>query len=76
MWHDFNKALDDLNAAGFDLSAFKVTGNDMDDFHGQRWVRSNVLRSRVDAVLTYFTIQTGEAPKPRLGFDPPKSNPG
>jgi hypothetical protein len=77
LWQDFNKAIDDLKAAGYELSRFAITGSDMDEgFGGHRHVRFDVLRSRVDALLVYFTVETGQAPRPRVGFEaPPTSTP-
>jgi hypothetical protein len=50
----FNRALDDLHAAGFDLSAFKLDGGEepVTDLSG--W-----LRARLDAVLDYMDLFAG-----------------
>jgi hypothetical protein len=72
MWQDFNKAIEDVKAAGYDLSAFAISGNDMDEgYSGHRHLLASVLRSRVDALLVYFSIETGDARRPRVGFEAP-----
>ena len=71
MWRDFNRAIADLRQAGFDLSAFEITGNDLVPNYGVSQVRPDVLRSRVDALLMYFSIETGQSGRPRIGFEPP-----
>jgi hypothetical protein len=71
LWRDLNKAIDDLAVAGFDLSAFAITADDLEQNYGTREVRPDVLRARVDALLIYFSIQTGETGRPRIGFEAP-----
>jgi hypothetical protein len=51
---DFNRALDDLGAAGFDLAAFKL-----DDGEEQVADRNGWLRARLDAVLDYMDLFAG-----------------
>jgi len=49
----YDRALDDLLAAGFDLSAFKLEGEEqVEDREG--W-----LRARLDAVLDYMDLFAG-----------------
>jgi hypothetical protein len=74
MWQDFNKAIADLAIAGFDLSVFAISGNDLVNNYGVSQVRPDVLRSRVDALLIYFSIQTGDSGRPRIGFEPPSKS--
>jgi len=73
---DFNRALDDLNAGGFDLSDFTIASNDLEIpamlGEGSRTARSSVLKSRIDAVLVYFEVQGGQTPA-RVGFEAPRS---
>jgi len=73
---DFNRALDDLNAGGFDLSDFKVAGKDLEIpamlGPGSSTARASVLKSRIDAVLVYFEVQGGQR-QARVGFEAPKS---
>lgn len=49
----FNRALDDLQTAGFDLSAFKLGGEE------QAEDRNAWLRARLDAVLDYMDLIAG-----------------
>ena len=49
----FNRALDDLHTAGFDLSAFKL------DSEEQAEDRNSWLRARLDAVLDYMDLIAG-----------------
>lgn len=51
---DFNRALDDLRTAGFDLSAFKLDGGDEQVTDLSGW-----LRARLDAVLDYMDLFAG-----------------
>jgi hypothetical protein len=74
LWTDLNKAIADLAVAGFDLSAFAITGDDLVDNYGERQVRSEVLRARVDALLIYFSVETGQTGRPRVGFEPPSKS--
>lgn len=73
---DFNRAIDDLNAAGFDLSDFALVGSDLEipAMFGEesRTARVSVLKARIDAVLVYFEVQTGQT-SARIGFEAPKS---
>jgi hypothetical protein len=50
---DFNRALDDLRAAGFDLSAFKLDDEDVVED------RNVALRAQLNAVLDYFDLMAG-----------------
>jgi hypothetical protein len=49
----YDRALDDLQAAGFDLSAFKL------DSEENAEDRSSWLRARLDAVLDYMDLFAG-----------------
>ena len=49
---DFNRALDHLQLAGFDLSACKLEGENVGDQVG--W-----LRSRLDSALDYMDLLAG-----------------
>ena len=49
---NFNRALDDLRAAGFDLSAFKLDDDGVED-------RNLALRAQLNAVLDYFDLMAG-----------------
>jgi hypothetical protein len=50
---DFNRALDDLLAAGFDLSAFRLDGEEeIED-------RAGWLRVRLDGILDYMDLFAG-----------------
>jgi hypothetical protein len=53
LYANFNRALDDLHSAGFDLSAFKLEGEGQSDDRGA-W-----LRARLDAVLDYMDLMAG-----------------
>lgn len=74
MWHDFNQAIADLGRAGFDLSAFAITEDNLVPNYGRKQVRPDVLRSRVDALLIYFSVETGQTGRPRIGFEPPSKS--
>ena len=50
---NFDRALDDLQASGFDLSAFKLDGEE------QVEDRSGWLRARLDTVLDYMDMFAG-----------------
>ena len=50
---DFNRALDDLQAAGINLAAFKL------DEVGTVEDLSGVLRARLNAVLDYLDLMAG-----------------
>lgn len=50
---DYDRALDDLQAAGFDLSAFKL------DSEEQAEDRNIWLRARLDALLEYMDLFAG-----------------
>jgi hypothetical protein len=57
---DFTHVLDDLQTAGFDLSAFKLDGGDrVEDRDGSMRVPSSVLGARLDAVLVYLDLLAG-----------------
>jgi hypothetical protein len=49
----FNRVLDDLATAGFDLSSFKLDGEE------QAEERSAWLRARLDAILDYLDLIAG-----------------
>jgi hypothetical protein len=76
--NDFNRALDDLKSAGYDLSNFRITTNEMVElaYGSGRHAETALLQSRIDAVLIYFRITEdpdGEGPvKARIGFEAPK----
>jgi hypothetical protein len=71
LWQDFNKAIADLGKAGFDLSDFAISNDDLVPNYGEMQVRPDVLRARVDALLIYFSVETGQTGRPRVGFEPP-----
>jgi hypothetical protein len=50
---DFNRALDDLHTAGFDLTAFRLDGEDKGED------RAGWLRARLDAILDYMDLFAG-----------------
>jgi hypothetical protein len=50
---DFNRALDDLLAAGFDLSAFRLVDEDQGED------RAGWLRARLDGILDYMDLFAG-----------------
>jgi hypothetical protein len=50
---DFNRALDDLYTAGFDLTAFRL----VDDDKGED--RAGWLRARLDGILDYMDLFAG-----------------
>ena len=77
MVDDFNRALDDLKAAGYDLSDFRITSDHMERWYGgDLFTTPAVLRSHIDAVLIYFRIDQdpeGEGPvKASIGFEAPE----
>ena len=51
---DFDRALDDLGNAGFDLSAFRLDGGEEQVEDRRSW-----LRARLDAVLDYMDLFAG-----------------
>ena len=77
---DFNKALDHLVAAGFDVEEFRLEDADFIDmaFGGGRSVRWHTLITRLNAVMAYFTVKVNEAatadelPTRRIGFEGPR----
>lgn len=56
---DFSRTLDDLNDVGFDLSAFKPDGEQVEDPDGVLRIPSSVLRARLDAILAYMDLLAG-----------------
>jgi hypothetical protein len=69
---EFNKALDQLKQAGADVDDFRITQDDWTDNYG--WmIASALLRSRVDAVLTYFKVSSEptDLPDRKIGFEGP-----
>jgi hypothetical protein len=73
---DFNRAIDDMKDASFDLSDFAIAARDLEVpamlGESSRTARSSVLKARIDAVLVYFEVQGGKTPV-RVGFEAPKS---
>jgi hypothetical protein len=57
---NFNRALDDLHAVGFDLSAFRLDETErVPDPQGSLQFSSSVLRARLDAILGYMDLLAG-----------------
>jgi signal transduction histidine kinase len=57
---NFNRALDDLQSVGFDLSAFRLDLEErVADPNGLLQFASSVLRTRLDAILGYLDLLAG-----------------
>src|SRR5437762_1654233 len=76
---DFNKALDHLVAAGFDVDEFRLEAADFIKMaYTGRKVRWDTLITRLNAVMAYFTVKVNEAtsadelPTRRIGFEGPR----
>jgi hypothetical protein len=76
---DFNKALDHLVAAGFDIDEFRLEERDFKDmqYMGTQ-VLWDTLITRLHAVMAYFTVKVTEAknaedpPTRKIGFEGPR----
>jgi hypothetical protein len=69
---EFNQAIRELKSAGYDVMEFSITDTSLEEMWGGGLeVRTALLKTRIDAVLTCFRIDHGEE-KVGIGFLPPK----
>ena len=74
---DFNRAIDDLVAAGFDVNEFRLEPGDFTKMaYSGVMVLWDTLATRLHAVMAYFTViearNTSDAPSRRIGFEGPR----
>jgi len=70
---EFHSALDRLHSIGFDMADFRIPHTEIQTqayFKG-KYIAKAFLLTKLDAVLLYFQLTTGETPR-KIGFHPPK----
>ena len=83
---EYHKILDLLESTGINVSHFRIRDSELQpqllvstsrgsSYSKEKYVRKSYFLSKLDAILTYFHLQTSK-PKRTIGFTPPEKHEG